>query len=99
MANQEDIITVSLAIIGILITLLIPIPIKEDYRVFIIAIIFFIFLLIFLNRFNNRLDNFDKRTEDINQKINWLDKRFKILEDLNDIRLDIRELQKMVFRK
>lgn len=99
MANQEDIITVSLAIIGILITLLIPIPIKEDYRVFIIAIIFFIFLLIFLNRFNNRLDNLDKRIEDINQKANWLDKRFKILEDLNDIRLDIRELQKWVFRK
>jgi len=92
MTNSENIITYTLFFIGILITLLIPIPIKEEYRLLIITLVIFFFLVTVLSRFDERLKNKDNNIDD-------LDKRFKTIEDLNDIRLDIRELQREVFKR
>ncbi|MAG02791.1 hypothetical protein CMI42_05620 [Candidatus Pacearchaeota archaeon] len=98
MVDREDFITIALAITGILITLLIPLPIREDHRIFVIAILLFIFLLISFNRFNQRLEGSNKLVNEVNKKIDEMDKRFKTLEDLNEIRLNIRELQGRVFK-
>ena len=92
MADTESIIESILLFIGLLITLLVPIPIKEEYRLFIITAIIFIFLIIILSRYNARLEKQNKDLEDIN-------KRFKTIEELNDIRLDIRELKREVFKR
>ena len=92
MGESESILTLILTIIGILITLISPIPLDYEYRIFIIIAIVFIFLYIILSRF-------DKRMEIKEDKIDDLNKRFKTLEDLNNIRLDIKELQKKVFKK
>ena len=92
MAESESLITSLIAIVGILITLIAPIPLKDEYRLFVITIIIFIFSYIILSRFDKRLGV--KET-----KIENLDKRFKTLEELNDIRLNIKELQRKVFKK
>lgn len=91
MPNSESIIAYVLFFIGILITLLIPIPLKEEYRLFIITAAIFIFLIIILSKYESRL-------EKQNQEIKNLNKRFKTIEELNDIRLDIRELKREVFK-
>ena len=91
MAEAETIIAYSLFFIGTLITLLIPLPIKEEYRLFIITAIIFIFLIMILSRFESKL----REKED---KIEELDKKFKTIEELNDIRLDIRELKSRVLK-
>ncbi len=91
MANYEEIITYSLFFIGLLISLLIPLPIKEEYRLFIIATIILTFIIIILSRFETKL-------KDKGAKFEELDKRFKTMEELNDIRLDIREIKRKVFK-
>jgi len=55
MAESEGIVTILLSIVSILITLLVPLPIKDEYRLFIVTIIAFIFLLIILYRFDERM--------------------------------------------
>ena len=50
-----------------------------------------IVLVIITDRFN--------KIEENTQSINNLNKRFKTLEELNNIRLDIRELKRKVFKK
>ena len=92
MADIESIVTNTLFFIGLLISLLLPLPIKEEYRLIIITMIIISFLAIILSRFNYQLS----RKE---EKIKELDKRFKSIEQLNDIRLDIRELQREVLKK
>lgn len=92
MVESESLITSLIAIVGILITLIAPIPLKDEYRLFAITVIIFIFSYIILSRF-------DKRLEIKETKIENLDKRFKTLEELNDIRLDIKELQRRVFKR
>ncbi len=37
--------------------------------------------------------------EEKNSKLEELDKKFKMIENLNDIRLDIRELKREVFQE
>ena len=91
MAGYEEFITYTLFFIGLLITLLVPLPIKEEYRLFIITAITFTFIIIILSRFESRL----KERED---KIDELNKRFKTIEELNDIRLDIREIKNKMFK-
>ena len=91
MVNYEEIISYSLFFIGLLISLLVPLPIKEEYRLFIIAMIFFAFLVM-------ALSNFNKKAEENNNKIEEINKRFKTIEELNDIRLNIKELQRKVFK-
>ena len=92
MSNSEDIISYLLFFIGLLITLLVPIPIKDEYRLFIISAVIFGFLVIILSRYATKLEKQNRELED-------LDKRFKTIEDLNNIRLDIRELKREVFKK
>ena len=91
MKNYENFITYILFFIGIIITLLFPFPLKEEYRLFIITAVIFAFLVIILSSFNKKLENKDDLIENLNQ-------RFKTLEDLNEIRLDIRELKREVFK-
>ena len=91
MAEPIDVITYSLFFIGILTTLILPLPIKEEYRLFIITIIFFIFLIITLSKFNEKINEKEIKIEELN-------KRFKTIEDLNEIRLDLREIKKKVFK-
>ena len=62
-----------------------------------------------LNRFaiiNNRINNVNiqlKETKNdldkMRHEFNLIDKRFKTLEDLNDIRLDIKDLKRKIFKK
>lgn len=91
MALTENLITSALFFIGILITLLLPLPIKEEYRLFIISIIIMSFLYIELSKYNSKIEKQNETIEDMN-------KRFKTMEELNDIRLNIKELQKKVFK-
>lgn len=91
MADIRDIITSVLFFIGLLISLLIPLPIKEEYRLFIISLIVMTFLYIELSKYNEKI-------EKQNEEINNLNKRFKTIEELNEIRLNIKELQKRVFK-
>jgi len=91
MDSSENIITYALFFVGILITLLIPLPIKEEYRLAIITMVFLTFLAIILS-------GFDKKLEDKDNQINGLNKRFKTIEELNEIRLNIKELQRKVFK-
>ena len=65
MVNSKDIITYALFFIGILITLLIPVPIKEEYRLLIITLVIFFFLVMVLSRFDERLKNKDKNIGDL----------------------------------
>jgi len=91
MAESEEVVSFLLVIIGILITLIAPLPVKDEYRLFIITTIIFIFLVVILSRFDERLKNEDNQIKDLN-------KRFKTIEELNDIRLNIKELQRKVFK-
>ena len=91
MAEPIDIITYSLFFIGTLITLIFPLPLKEEYRLSIITTIVFIFLIIALSKFNEKIKEKDNKIEEINQ-------RFKTIEELNDIRLDIKEIKRKVFK-
>lgn len=91
MTESENIIAYTLFFIGMLITLLIPIPIEEEYRLIIITLVIFFFLVTILSRFDERLKNKENKIKDLN-------KRFKTIEDLNDIRLDIKELQRKIFK-
>ncbi|MEA3248079.1 MAG: hypothetical protein U9Q73_00050 [Nanoarchaeota archaeon] len=91
MTNSEDMIGFALAIIGILITLVIPIPLKDEYRLFVISAFIFIFIVVILSRFDSRLEVSSRKLEEFN-------KRFKTLEELNNIRLDIMELKRKVFK-
>jgi len=92
MSNSEDIISYLLFFTGLLMTLLIPLPIKDEYRLFIISAVIFGFLVTILSRYTTKLEKQNRELED-------LDKRFKTIEDLNDTRLDIRELKREVFKK
>lgn len=91
MAESVDIIVYILFFVGLLITLLLPVPIKDEYRLFIITAVIFIFLIIILSKYNTKI-------EKQNQEIIDSNKRFKTIEELNDIRLDIRELKREVFK-
>lgn len=44
------------------------------------------------------LFGFDKKIKNKDEQIENLNKRFKTIEELNEIRLDIRELQKEIFK-
>ena len=91
MTESTNLITYSLFFIGTLITLILPLPLKEEYRLSIITIIVFIFLITTLSKFNEKIIEKDNKIEEIN-------KRFKTIEELNDIRLDNREIKKRVFK-
>lgn len=90
MADSESIVATLLSIVSILIALLIPLPIKEEYRLFIITTIIFIFLISIISKYNSRIERLDKEIIELN-------KRFKTMEELNDVRLDIRELKRRLF--
>ncbi|MEK6859571.1 MAG: hypothetical protein AABX54_02035 [Nanoarchaeota archaeon] len=91
MATKENLITSVLFFIGLLITLLMPLSIKEEYRLFIISLIIMIFLYIILSKYEEKLDYIETEIRD-------LSKRFKTMEELDDIRLNIRELQREVLK-
>jgi len=90
MVDAESLIGLILSGIGIFITLIIPVPLKEEYRLFIITAIIFTILVVLLSRFDERLKKQDKNIGELN-------KRFKTIEELNEIRLDIREIKRKVF--
>ncbi len=92
MVSSESIITYILFFVGLLITLLMPLPIKEEYRLFMITTIILAFLIIILSRYDTNIKKQDEELKNLN-------KRFKTLEKLNDIRLDIKELKREVFKK
>ena len=91
MVEIENIITSALFFIGLLISLLVPLPIKEEYRLFIITLIIISFLYIILSKFSNQIIKQEEKIQELN-------KRFKTIEELNEIRLDIKELQKKAFK-
>jgi hypothetical protein len=64
MASAESIVTYILFFVGIMITLLIPIPIAEEYRLFTITAITFIFLVIILSKFEKSLNKNQKVLEE-----------------------------------
>lgn len=54
-------------------------------------------VIILSNKFKDINDKFESINENL-KKVEYLDKRFKTLEDLSEIRLNIRELQRKVFK-
>ena len=92
MADVESLVSLLLSGVGILITLIIPLPLKDEYRLFIITTIVFIVLVVLLSRFDERIKECKKDMEELN-------KRFKTIQELDNIRLDIRELQRKVFKR
>jgi len=91
MVEIENIITSALFFIGLLISLLVPLPIKEEYRLFIITLIIISLLYIILSKFSNQIIKQEEKIQELN-------KRFKTIEELNEIRLNIKELQKKIFK-
>ena len=91
MTYAESILYFLISLIGMLITLVVPLPLKDEYRLFIITAVIFIVLLIVLTKFDNKL-------KDIEERVGELDKRFKTYKELEDIRLDLRELKREVFK-
>ena len=65
MIESDSLVTSALTIIGILITLIAPIPLKDEYRLFVITTIILIFLWIMLSRFDKRLENKEERIENL----------------------------------
>jgi len=69
--------------------------------VIIVALIILAIVIILLNKFkeiNQKTKEINIQVNENKNKINDLNKRFKTLEDLNNIRLDIRELKSKVFK-
>ena len=52
-----------------------------------------------LSNIKNKLEEIDKITNKNSRKVDDFNKRFKTLEELNNIRLDIKELKREVFKK
>ena len=80
------------------------IKLENFWTVYAILISLFMVLLIFLliaqKRINENADEIKenkRKLEDINEKIRKVDERFKTIEELNDIRLNIKELQQKIF--
>jgi len=86
----ENIITYLLTIIGILITLIIPLPIPEEYRLTIIAGILLLFISIILSNFNKKIDE---------QKIEQskLSENLKTIERLSKLEVEIEYLKKNTY--
>lgn len=87
MAEKESVFTYFVTIIGILIVLLLPVPIIEEYRLFGIAVLIFAFVGIILSRFNRRLEEQELETMRLSEKL-------KIHEQLIGMKADIIGLQK-----
>jgi|SRR3989344_6016802 len=89
-----------LSITGILITIYTsPKEIPLQYIVGgIILISILIIVSILIDKFS-KIDNELKKVKENSDKIEDLNKRFKNIEDLDSIRLDIRDLQKKVFKR
>lgn len=79
MVETINTITIALTIIALLITLIAPIQMNDQQRLFAIAIIFFIFLTIILSNFNKRLDSNEEK--------------LKIHEQLIDIKAELKSLR------
>lgn len=58
-----------------------------------------ILLITAFSNIKNHLEDMNKKIEKNSLENESLNKRFKIIGNLNDIRLDVRELQKKVFKK
>ncbi len=86
MKNIEEIIGTLLAIISILITLTIPIPLSQDFRLAIIGAILIFYITISIFRFNKRLEEQENEQKGLEEKL-------KIHEHLIEIKADIKNLQ------
>ncbi len=60
MKSAESIVTYILFFVGIMITLLIPIPLPEEYRLFAITAVTFIFFIIIISKFEKSLSENQK---------------------------------------
>lgn len=86
MRNTEDITGTLLVIISILITLIIPLPLSQDFRLAIIWAILIFYITISIFRFNRRLEEQEKDQKRLEEKL-------KIHEQLIDIKKDIEILK------
>jgi len=82
MVNENSFITYSVTIMTILITLFVPFPIPENYRLIVIASILLFFLGLNLSNFNRRLEYQELEQSRLGEKL-------KIHEQLIEIRKEI----------
>ena len=102
--SSKDILTWLISIIGALLLTLISLQSnifnfgdQEKSNITIILIIVVAAIgLIWISY--KKFREIDKELEKYKGKINEFDKRFKMIEELNDIRLNIKEIQKEVFK-
>ena len=80
MAEYTNLITFSLAFLAVLITLIAPIPIPEEQRLVVIATILLIFLAVILSTFNRRIDALEEKLKIDEQLIN-IKKDIEILKE------------------
>ncbi|MBI5148561.1 hypothetical protein HZA33_02685 [Candidatus Pacearchaeota archaeon] len=88
---SESFITILLTVIVVVISLIIPLPIAEQYRILIIAAAILFIIGVSLSGFEKKL----KDQEEENKKI---EEKLKIHELLINIKSDIKELQRKVFK-
>ncbi len=80
-------------------------PIVIYVAILLIAILLLVIIWSTNKKITELSEKQEKKVKELSQELNnkitkeELDKRFKTLEELNDIRLDIRELQKEVLNK
>lgn len=85
----NSIITYSLTIIGLLITLIAPVPIPQEYRIIAIAALLFLFIIIILSDFKNNLENVKQKNMQIEKQYNLLEEKLKIYERLSKLETTI----------
>ncbi len=89
MKNTGDIAGIFLAIVSMLITLIIPLPLSQDFRLAIIGAILIFYIAISIFRFNRRLEEQEEGQQKLKEKL-------KIHEQLIDIKKNIDILNEKV---
>lgn len=92
MENKENILGFTLAIGAIVLAFYAPFRIIEESKIAVIGAIIIFYILVTVFRFNSRLNY-----RGVEQK--RLEEKLKIHEQLIDIKSDIKDLQREVFKK
>ena len=76
--RESGVFTYLITILAILVVLLVPMPIGEDYRIFEIALLLFVFMAVVLSRFSDRLGDCEFEQKKIEEKFKIYDRLSKI---------------------
>ena len=91
MRDDNTFTTILIAVIAILVALLVPIPLSQEFRIIAVAGTLLIFIAIILSGFKKELKEQETEIKRINEKL-------KIHEQLTDIKVNLQLLQKEVYK-